>query len=323
MLFHSPEEQDPLEPIEREIIDWGKYHEEIFLRFSQVIDRLKEKLPRLRMVLRNRRTLNTYLQRIRELMLQPRTSEERLLIQKKAQNQIREIRSALAHCYTAIAAFEEAFDRTLSLMERIPEDNLTKQSTPITTNPPKSISEEDLLNELQKVHGIISGIEAIQQGVEYTGKTYEEDTQEKQRLGDILVEEGIITREQLNKALLYQKQSSSKEHLGIVLQRLGFVDDVTIAKVLAKQSGYPFAEDLRNEFVHSMALKLIPERLARQHVCMPLQVRGNTLRVAISNPHNLLALEDLKLASNCTLDIIVAPKNQILYMIRKYYSSVK
>jgi len=321
MLHNYTNETDPLEPIEKEVIDWEKYYGEIFLRFSQVIDRLKDKLPRLRMVLRNRKNLNMYLQRVRESFINASNQEEQNLLRRKAQNQIREIRSALVHCYTAIVAFEDAFDRTIELIERIPEDNhAVSKSSPSTLR--RMVSEEELLNELQRVNNLISSIDTKQIG-EMSGdgnKTENEDMSEKIRIGDILLEEGIITAEQLNQALLYQKQSSFKEHLGTILIRLGFVDDVTIAKILAKQSGYSFSEDLRNEVVHSMALRVIPQRLVRQHECMPLQIRGNTLRIAVSNPFNLLALEDLKLASNCSLDIVVAPKSQIIAMIRKYYT---
>ncbi|HOQ32631.1 MAG TPA: hypothetical protein PLA12_08980 [Candidatus Hydrogenedens sp.] len=322
MLINQPENNDPLEAIEKEIIEWGRYYGEIYLRFSQVIDRLKDKLPRLRMLLRNRKNLNTYFQRVQETLSKTTTREEQFLLQRKVLNQVREMRSALAHCYTAIIAFEDAFDRTVAMIERFPEDTVS-----LTTVSPQStekmVSEEELLQELQKVHGLISGIDAVQRGVEYSGdlKKKEEDNWEKLRIGDILLKEGIITEEQLNKALIYQKQSSYKEHLGTVLVRLGFVDDTTIAKVLAKQSGYPFIEDLRKEIVHSIALRVIPERMARQHECMPIQIRGNTLRVAIANPYNLLAFEDLKLASNCTLDIIIAPRNQIISMIQRYYAS--
>lgn len=321
MLYNEPENNDPLEAIEKEIIEWKKYYGDISLSFSNIIDRLKDKLPRLRMLLRNRKSLNTYLQRIQESFSKTTTREEQFLLQRRTLNQLREIRSALAHCYTAIIAFEDAFDRTVTMIERLPEDTISM--SPVSSQSHKKmVSEEELLQELQRVHGLISGIDAVQRGVEYSGdiKKGEEDS-EKLRIGDILLKEGVITEEQLNKALVYQKQSSYKEHLGMVLVKLGFVDDITIAKVLAKQSGYPFIEDLRKEIVHSIALKVIPERMARQHECMPLQIRGNTLRVAIANPYNLLAFEDLKLASNCTLDIIIAPRNQIIAMIQKYYAS--
>ncbi|MGC8737446.1 MAG: hypothetical protein ACP5UA_02220 [Candidatus Hydrogenedens sp.] len=323
MLYNEPEDTDPLEVIEKEVIDWVKYYGEIYLRFSQIIDRLKDKLPRLRMVLRNRKNLNVYLQKVQESLSKAKTREEQSLLQRKAKNQIREIRSALAHCYTAIVAFEDAFDRTISMIERLPEDSISVSNTS-SKEIRKMVSEDELLQELQRVHGLISGIDAVQRGMEYSGdmkKKEEEENLEKLRIGDILLKEGVITEEQLNKALIYQKQSSYKEHLGTVLVRLGFVDDVVLSKVLAKQSGYPFLENLRNEVVHPLVLKIIPERMARQHECMPLQIRGNTLRVAIANPYDLLAFEDLKLASNCTLDIVIAPRTQIFSMIQKYYSS--
>lgn len=318
--------KDPMELFEREIVDWEKYYGEIFLRFSQVIDRLKVKLPHFRMSLRNRRTLNAYLEQISVALAKALTQEEQVLLIKGAQNQIREVRSALAHCYTAIVAFESAFDTAIALIERIPEDKVSSaipsSSVSSFSNQEKKVSGKVSLEELQEVFGLIPEVEAVRKSLKYSKEEISEDEAkiEKIRIGDILVKEGIITEEQLQKALIYQKHSGYKEHLGNILVRLGYIDDVALSQVFARQSGYPFIKNLQNEIVHTGALRVIPERLARRHDCMPLQVRGNTLRVAMANPYDLLAIEDLKLVSNCSLDIVVSTKNQINSMIRKYYS---
>lgn len=317
---------DPIELFEKEVVDWEKYYGEIFFRFSQIIDRIKDKLPHFRISLKNRRTLNAYLEQLSYELAQARTQEEQIILIKRAQNQIRELRSILAHCYTAIVAFEDAFDKALTLIERIPEDKVASAIPSslrlLGSAQNKMGSEKGVLNELQQIQGLIPDIETFQERVKYKEEMADSEIRmEKVRIGDILVKEGIITEGQLQKALIYQKHSGYKEHLGSILVRLGYVDDVALSRVFARQSGYLFIENLQKEIVHTGALRIIPERLARQHDCMPLQVRGNTLRVAMANPYDLLAIEDLKLVSNCSLDIVVATKNQIVSMIRKYYSS--
>ncbi|HOK10322.1 MAG TPA: hypothetical protein PLT82_12035 [Candidatus Hydrogenedens sp.] len=322
-IQYDSENKDPIEIIELEIADWDKYHREIFARFSTIIERITERLPRFRHSLKNRKSLNAYFQRVKNLLDKANSLEERKNLSKKAQGQIREIRSALAHCYTAIVAFENAFNTTLALLERIPEDTISVSSD-ISTIIKSKTQEEELLKELQMVQGMGPASPKSEIKSEFVSVMKEEEieeTEEKVKIGDLLVREGIISREQLHKALVYQRQGSHKrEHLGSILVRLGYVDEDTISKVLAKQSGYPYIEDLRNEIVHHMALSIIPERLARQHECMPLQIRGNTLRVAISNPYNLLAIEDLKLVSNCALDIVVSSRKQIFSMIHYWYN---
>ncbi|HOV33920.1 MAG TPA: hypothetical protein PLX23_11230 [Candidatus Hydrogenedens sp.] len=316
---------DPVELFEKEVFDWEKYYGEIFIRFSQIIDRIKGKLPHFRMSLRNRKNLNAYLERLSDALAKALTQEEQIILIKGAQNQIREVRSALAHCYTTIVAFEDAFDKALALIERIPEDKVVSTNSSSLNSlgsiQEKKVSGKRLLEELQEIYSLIPEIDTVQIKKEYNEEMDENEAKvEKVRIGDILVKAGVITEEQLQKALIYQKQSGYKEHLGSILVRLGYIDDVALSHVFARQSGYPFIGNLQRETVHTGVLRIIPERLARQHDCMPLQIRGNTLRVAMANPYDLLAIEDLKLVSNCSLDIVVSTKVQIVSMIQKYYS---
>ncbi|MCX8064656.1 MAG: hypothetical protein N3G21_05730 [Candidatus Hydrogenedentes bacterium] len=316
--------------LDREILEWSKYYSEIFSRITQMVDRIRDKLPRFKISLQNRRRLNAFMKKLQSSVQRAITVEEKTRLIYLAQEQIREIRSALAHCYTATVAFEDALERTLRLLEGLPEDTVEVEthegkSKEIEVGSQQTPEDSFFKEFYRKVPGLVTNEEILRKQWdrkegEEPELEREEEYAEKLRFGEILIKEGVVTREQLQKALLYQRQMSSRrEPLGSILVRLGYTDDVSIARALAKQSGYTFISNLTDYPIHSSAVKLVPERLARTHECMPLEVRGNTLRIAIANPYNLLALEDLKLVTNCNLEIVVAPKGQIMSMIRRSY----
>jgi hypothetical protein len=140
----------------------------------------------------------------------------------------------------------------------------------------------------------------------------------KRPMGAILLEAGIISEQQLDRALREQR-SSWNRHLGAVLVELGFAKEETIARALAVQSRFPFVE-LTKEKITRQAVRLIPERLAQLHTCMPLYVYGNALRVAVANPYDLIALEDLRLAASRRIDPVVATARDIREAIQLWYA---
>lgn len=315
-------DSNQVELLRKEIEEWSLYFHLIFSRLSQTIDHIKYKLPYFRQVLKSRQRLDYYLKQVLESIDSIESNEEKEKIIFLALRRLQEIRSALAHCYTAIMVFEDALEKTINLLEQLPADQPAKPSEiglgsvqPLRSKT-EQIEEENLLKELQKIQGLVPGFTILDK----EKKKEEEKQKERLMLGEILVKEGVVTPKQVEDALNYQQsKKDSKKHIGTILIELGYVDEISVYKALAKQSGYPFVENLKDEVVHHAALFIVPERVARQHECMPLQVRGNTLRIAISNPYNLLALEDLKLITNCSLDIIIAPRSQILAMIREHY----
>ncbi|PYO66154.1 MAG: type II secretion system protein GspE, partial [Gemmatimonadetes bacterium] len=108
------------------------------------------------------------------------------------------------------------------------------------------------------------------------------------KLGDILVREGLITLEQLKKAL--QEQKSSGMRLGYTLVKLGFVEETEVTKCLARQYRMP-AVDLTRFEVDPKILKLLPPDIATKHTVLPLKREGRTLTVAIADPNNVAAIE--------------------------------
>ena len=100
-----------------------------------------------------------------------------------------------------------------------------------------------------------------------------------ERLGDLLVREKLITREQLDKALQEQKQSGTR--IGYNLVKLGFIAETELTKILARQFKMP-AVDLTRFEVDPRIAKLIPSELATKHLVLPLKRDGRTLTVAVT-----------------------------------------
>ena len=138
------------------------------------------------------------------------------------------------------------------------------------------------------------------------------------RLGEILVRENLITREQLSQALAEQKSSGNR--LGYVLVKMGLVPETEITKVLARQYRM-HAVDLSRFQVDAKLLKLIPAELATRHAVLPLKREGRTLTVAMADPSNLGLLEDLKFITRYDLFPVIAGEYTLRNLIERHYES--
>jgi type IV pilus assembly protein PilB len=138
------------------------------------------------------------------------------------------------------------------------------------------------------------------------------------RLGEILLREGLVTREQLAQALTEQK--SSKHRLGYVLVKLGLVQELEITKVLARQYRMP-AVDLTRFEVDPKIIKLVPAEMAIKSVVLPLKREGRTLTVAMADPTDLGLLEDLKFITRFDLFPVIAGEYTLRNLIEKHYES--
>ncbi|HEV8380447.1 MAG TPA: type IV-A pilus assembly ATPase PilB [Gemmatimonadales bacterium] len=139
-------------------------------------------------------------------------------------------------------------------------------------------------------------------------------TQDK--LGEILVREGLITHEQLRKALLEQKNSGMR--LGYTLVKLGFIEETEVSKMLARQYRMP-AVDLSRFEVDPKILKLLPPDIATKHTVLPLKREGRTLTVAIADPNNVTAIEDIKFITRCDVFPVIAGEYTLRNAIERYY----
>jgi type IV pilus assembly protein PilB len=138
------------------------------------------------------------------------------------------------------------------------------------------------------------------------------------RIGEILIKEGLISREQLNQALTEQK--ASKHRLGYVLVKLGLVQEIEITKLLARQYRMP-AVDLSRFEVDPKLIKLLPGDVAAKHVVLPLKREGRTLTIAMADPTDHGLLEDLKFITRYDLFPVIAGEYTLRTLIEKYYES--
>ncbi len=136
------------------------------------------------------------------------------------------------------------------------------------------------------------------------------------KLGDILLREGLITQDQLKKALLEQKSSGMR--LGYTLVKLGYIEETEVTKMLARQYRMP-AVDLSRFEVDPKILKLLTGDIATKYTVLPLKREGRTLTIAIADPNNVTAIEDIKFITRCDVFPVVAGEYTLRNAIDRYY----
>ena len=141
---------------------------------------------------------------------------------------------------------------------------------------------------------------------------------DRERLGELLVREGLVTREQVLRGL--QEQQASGMRLGYCLVKQGAIEETTLVKTLARQYRMP-AVDLARFEVDARVLKLVPADLATKHLVFPLKRDGRTLTVALADPSNPGVLEDLKFITRYDIFPVVAGEVTLRALVEKHYES--
>ena len=138
------------------------------------------------------------------------------------------------------------------------------------------------------------------------------------RIGDLLLREGLITQDQLNKALQEQRHNGTR--VGYNLVKLGFVKETDLTRMLARQHKMP-AVDLTKFQVDARIAKLIPGELALKHNVLPLKRDGRTLTIAMSDPATMSVLDDIKFITRLDIFPVIAGEFTLRNAIEKFYSS--
>ncbi|HET9307005.1 MAG TPA: ATPase, T2SS/T4P/T4SS family, partial [Candidatus Sulfotelmatobacter sp.] len=141
-----------------------------------------------------------------------------------------------------------------------------------------------------------------------------------QRLGDLLVKEKIITPEQLEQANKVQKEQSCR--LGSALVKLGFLTDEDVTNFLSRQYGVP-AINLSYFEIDPAVVKLIPFETAKRYQILPLSRVGASLTIAMVDPTNVFAMDDIKFMTGFNIEPVVASESSILTGIEKAYGATK
>ena len=136
------------------------------------------------------------------------------------------------------------------------------------------------------------------------------------RIGELLLKEKRLTPAQLQEALNYQKTNGGK--LGLNLVKLGFVTDDEITALLSKQYGVP-SINLAQFEIDAATIKLIPAETAQKYQIVPLSRSGATLTIAITDPTNVFAMDDIKFMTGYNVEPVVASETAVADAIQRYY----
>ncbi len=138
------------------------------------------------------------------------------------------------------------------------------------------------------------------------------------RIGEVLLERRLITQKQLEKALAHQKEHGGL--MGQVMIQLGFVTEEAVALALTAQYGFPYLP-LENYEIDNALTTVIPERIARQYCLIPIDRIGNALTLAMADPSNVQAIEDIEMMTKCVVQTFVSTPSDISKAIDKYYKT--
>ncbi len=140
------------------------------------------------------------------------------------------------------------------------------------------------------------------------------------KLGEILLKENLINQDQLRQAMEFQKSNGGR--LGNALVKLGFLSDDEVTAVLSRQYGVP-SINLSYFEVDTNVIKLIPMETAMKYQILPLSRVGSSLTVAMVDPTNVFAMDDIKFMTGFNIEPVVASEAAIMDAIKKHYGTVE
>lgn len=142
------------------------------------------------------------------------------------------------------------------------------------------------------------------------------ETKKIKKIGDLLVSVGKITEEQLKEALRLQKNTGKK--LGEVLVDIGYITENDIIEVLEFQFGIPHV-DVFNHYIDPEIPRLISENLARRHIAVPIKIERDKLIVAMADPLNIFAIDDISMATKLEVEPVISIRKDLLALMDQYY----
>ncbi|MDO4754610.1 MAG: ATPase, T2SS/T4P/T4SS family [Bacillota bacterium] len=140
----------------------------------------------------------------------------------------------------------------------------------------------------------------------------------KMRLGDILVSEGLLSKENLEKALAEQKNTGGR--LGNTLIKMGMIGEDQLFDVLSDQFGIPYV-DIATMQIDPKVPKIIPESLAKKHKLIPIKIDGNILTIAMEDPLDIIAQDDIRLVTGLEISVVISSSRDILSAVNRYYDT--
>lgn len=138
----------------------------------------------------------------------------------------------------------------------------------------------------------------------------------RKRIGDLLVESGVISEEQLQQALIQQREL--KTRLGDVLISKGYITQQQFIEALEFQLGIPHVQIYRQK-IDPKIIQLISQKLADQHCVMPLRMESNKLILAMADPLDYFAIDEIRIATGLRIEPVIASKDELVRAINRYY----
>ena len=137
-----------------------------------------------------------------------------------------------------------------------------------------------------------------------------------QKLGQILLKEGLITQNQMDEAVKINEKTNAR--LGRILVKLGYVENKSIVECLARKYNFPVI-NIEEHNIPEEVIKRVPYELAKKHFSIPIDYKDNTLIVAMSDPTDSIAIEDIQFKTNLSIKATLSMENSIIDALRKYY----
>ena len=138
----------------------------------------------------------------------------------------------------------------------------------------------------------------------------------KKQLGELLLERGIISREQIQETLDHQKKKGGL--FGEILVELNYASEEDIAQALTAQYGFPYLPLAQYE-VEKDVLATVPQNLCEQYCLIPIDKIGKNLTLAMANPLNVHGIEEVELITGCAVQVFVSTTADVKNAIQKYY----
>lgn len=137
------------------------------------------------------------------------------------------------------------------------------------------------------------------------------------RLGELLVQEGVLTEAQLHHALAQHGQSGEK--LGTDLLDLGFVSEQVLAQALGRQLNVPSVDAGQVARIPTAVVDILPRNVAQKYRAVPLRIENRVLYVCMDDPTNLGGIDAVRFATNCAVKPLVTPETTLDYALERYY----
>jgi type IV pilus assembly protein PilB len=138
------------------------------------------------------------------------------------------------------------------------------------------------------------------------------------KLGEILIKANLITESQLEQALTQQKSEGGR--IGSILIKLGFVNEEDVAQCLGQKYGIPYI-GLDTQTIDAAVTRLIPPTIAQKHLVIPVSKTGTTLTMAMADPTNVFAVDDVKFMTGLNVRLMIATESSVRRAIDRYYDS--